>query len=82
MRHDPQGERTTLIPGKQLATASAMTTEKDNDTSVQPQPCRNVGSRNGGGRRRTLRGLDSHEEDIASLRLIDSRLCKRGVENK
>ena len=50
----------------------AMTAGEDNDTSVQPQPRRNAGSRNEGGSGRTPEEPAAHEKEAATLRLIVS----------
>ena len=53
---------------------SAMILIEHNDTPVQSQPHRNMGSRNEGGSVRTTEGFDSREADKAGRRLYGSRL--------
>ena len=60
------------VNGRQLL-PRAKTVNEDNDTPVQPQPCK-AGSRNGGGSVKPTAGVKNPWSKYAACRLIDSRL--------
>ena len=65
-------DKYSAINDRQLLSC-AMTTIEDNDTPVQPQPCK-AGSRNGGGSVRTTVGVRVPWSKYAACRLMDSSL--------
>ena len=65
-------EKYPAVNGRQLL-PRAKTVNEDNDTPVQPQPCK-AGSRNGGGSVKLTAGVKNPWSKYAACRLIDSRL--------